>query len=212
MRPTNGTGKTGPQGKKPEKPPPSFRKAKKRGRPTRLSGELIRRVAEVIRAGNYIETACAMLGISKTTYYKWLRDAAKGAGGLVSEFAHAIEKASAEAESAALARIENAGKGIATTKTKRTSKSDGTVEESIEQSVVRYWQADAWRLERRHPERWARRVYVENDDENEEQIRFEAEQEVERMADATASPGPAGITAHDGKVRRGAGGKGKREK
>lgn len=49
------------------------------------------------------------------------------------EFSEAIEKAEAEAVTRKLARIDKAGK-------------EG------------HWQADAWWLERRHPQEWGRRV------------------------------------------------------
>ena len=47
--------------------------AKKRGRPTKISPELISRVEVAIAAGNYVETAAAYAGLSKDTIYKWMK-------------------------------------------------------------------------------------------------------------------------------------------
>ncbi|GIW89988.1 MAG: hypothetical protein KatS3mg109_0420 [Pirellulaceae bacterium] len=82
-----------------------------------------------------METAAAMAGVSKQWLYETLRrgarDAAAGKHTAEAEFADAVKKADAKAEAMAIARITEAG---------RTQ-----------------WQALAWRLERRYPERWGRR-------------------------------------------------------
>jgi AcrR family transcriptional regulator len=87
-------------------------------------------VVALVRKGNYIEVAAAASGISKPTFYKWLHDGANAkVDCLARQFSNAIEKAEAEAEQSGLARIARA----------------------------KDWTATAWRLERRHPERWGRR-------------------------------------------------------
>lgn len=101
------------------------------GPDTKCSPETIKKIADAIAVGNYIEVASAMGGISKRTYHDWK---AKGEEGIepYTDFLAAIIEAEAEAEYRALTHIQLAAdRGI--------------------------WQAAAWYLERKHPERWARR-------------------------------------------------------
>jgi predicted aldo/keto reductase-like oxidoreductase len=117
----------------------------KKGRPIKLTPELQEELVKVIRAGNYIETACAYVGINKTTFYDWLKRGAREKERLAKnpnarpkkseapfvELSNAIEKALAQAEIRDVAIIGKAA------------------EEN--------WQAAAWRLERKFPERWGRK-------------------------------------------------------
>lgn len=108
-----------------------------RGRTTKLTPELQRNLCAVISAGNYVVTACNYVGIDPTTYSMWLQ---RGTGThptrpktkLYVDFVEAVQKAEAQAEATRVARIAKAGQ-------------EGT------------WQADAWYLERRYPERWGRK-------------------------------------------------------
>lgn len=117
----------------------------KRGRPTKLTQELQDKLVTVIKAGNYIETACAYVGIDKSTFYDWLKRGAREKQRLAQnprarirkkeepyvEFSNAVEKALAEAEVRDVAIIGKA--------------------------ATENWQAAAWRLERKFPERWGRK-------------------------------------------------------
>jgi hypothetical protein len=122
-----------------------------RGRPTKLTPTVERAVCKAVRAGNYIETAAALAGINKDTLYDWLKRGAREATRIDAghepdageapyvQFSDAVKKALAESESADLRRIERAG--------------------------ADQWQAAAWRLERRFPDRWGRqRVEVTGKD------------------------------------------------
>lgn len=101
---------------------------KKIGRPTKYTPAVEKKVAEALSLGLYFDQACVMAGISKRTGYYWLEQGAEGKEPYVS-FLHACEKADASAEGDALARIRM-----------------GELQ----------WQAQAWFLERRHHNRWAR--------------------------------------------------------
>jgi transposase len=113
-----------------------------------LDEDKIARVVEALRAGNYMETAAAYAGISKSILYKWLADGREvrqkvAKGGIASdleakqlELLDAVEKARAEAEVRNVHLIQQAAQG-------------GT------------WQAAAWFLERSHPGKWGRREKVE---------------------------------------------------
>lgn len=85
-----------------------------------------------IRAGNYTKIACALAGIAESTYYNWMEQAQQpDAEPELLEFLESVERAEAEAEIAAVARIRQAA-------------DNGT------------WQAASWLLERKHGERWGR--------------------------------------------------------
>lgn len=114
----------------------SARKKHPGGRPTKFSKATADRILLALRAGNYAETAAAFAGIDKTTFYDWLKKGAAQSKGQLSEFSHAVEKAMAEAEMRDLSNIgAAAGRGE--------------------------WQASAWRLERKFPDRWGRRTKIE---------------------------------------------------
>lgn len=114
-------------------------------RPTKLNSEIQNKIVTAIRAGNYIETAAAYAGISKSTLYDWLRRGEREKQRVEKnpryrirksekpyvEFSDAVEKALAEAEIRDVAIIAKAAE--------------------------EHWQAAAWRLERKFPERWGRK-------------------------------------------------------
>jgi DNA invertase Pin-like site-specific DNA recombinase len=102
------------------------------GRRTKLTPELVKTFTDSLAEGNAIETAAAVAGISETTYYRWLQAGREAKGGAFWEFCEAIKRAEAESEAERVRRIRTAGQG-------------GN------------WQADAWWLERRRPERWGRK-------------------------------------------------------
>ncbi len=129
------------------------------GRPTKFSNEIKHKIITAIRAGNYIETASAYAGISKNTLYDWLRRGEREKQRVEKnprykirkseqpfvDFSDAVEKALAEAEVRDVAIIAKAAE--------------------------EQWQAAAWRLERKFPDRWGRKVIehkgsleVKNDD------------------------------------------------
>jgi hypothetical protein len=101
------------------------------GRPTKLTDELQAEIVNYLKTGNYIETACALAGISKSTFYSWLN---KGKNSTrtnkYSRFTDAVERAQAWAEARLVALI--------------SKKAEKT------------WQAAAWLLERKHPSKWSR--------------------------------------------------------
>lgn len=91
------------------------------GRPTECDARLIQQFANVLNAGNFVETACDYLGVPRSTFYQWLDRASKArerveAGGytptaneaLWIELADTIARAQAGAEIASVARIRKA--------------------------------------------------------------------------------------------------------
>ena len=110
---------------------------KKSGRKSKLTAELIERICEYICKGNYISTACQIVGIHKATYYNWLEqgetDIEAGIGSMYADFLKAVTTAEAEAEEVMVAVVRE----VATQK--------------------KEWLPAMTYLERRHPERWGRK-------------------------------------------------------
>ncbi len=100
-------------------------------RRSKLTTLVQERVVAAIHAGAYPEQAVLAAGISKSSFYRWMvRGRGEQAGAYVA-FVAAIERAEAEEEVANVAIIHAA--------------------------TPKHWQAAAWMLERRHPDRWGRR-------------------------------------------------------
>jgi len=103
------------------------------GRKTKLTADVQSKFLRAIRAGNWIETCCDYVGINPDTYYEWMKRGEKTGEGntIYREFRNAVLEARASAEIESVARI-------------RVSGQKGN------------WKADAWYLERSHPERWGK--------------------------------------------------------
>ena len=102
------------------------------GRPSKLDDqERIEDLVKWLKLGYYIEDACTMAGIGKSTYYRWLEKAEEGIEEY-RDFRDSVKKARAEAEGAHIMNIRKAA--------------DNGV-----------WQASAWYLERSHPSKWGKK-------------------------------------------------------
>ena len=96
---------------------------------SKLTPELQEKILRHLRIGAYVETAAACVGISRDTFYQWMKKGARGQKPYVA-FAQAVDQALAESEARDL----------------------GTILKASQAS----WQAAAWRLERRFPDRYGR--------------------------------------------------------
>lgn len=120
-------------------------------RRSKLTPDVHDRLVEALEAGNYRETAARLAGIGVSTLYSWLergeadREHERATEHL--ELVEAIEKAEADAEQRAISVIERAAVGY--------KDPDGKYHPG-------QWQAAAWRLERKFPDRWGRREKVEH--------------------------------------------------
>ncbi|WP_413612914.1 hypothetical protein [Bdellovibrio sp. HCB-110] len=102
-----------------------------------LSNELIETIAQAIRVGSYVETAVALAGVSKDSFYRWLRQAeSDDANEMTVKLSDAVKKALAESEKRDLDVIDKAAQ-------------EGE------------WTAAAWRLERKFPNKWGRQSKVQ---------------------------------------------------
>jgi hypothetical protein len=103
------------------------------GVPSRIAeADTVQELLEAVEAGNYIETAAELAGLSKNTVYDWLKRGETGETPF-KLFADALKRAAARAEAREVQKVRAAGED------------------------PRFWAASMTFLERRHPERWARR-------------------------------------------------------
>jgi len=106
------------------------------GRKPKLTKELIENLRKALEAGNYIETACDYVGISRTTLYRWLAEGEQDkAKPLFRELSNTVTR------SRAVAEMRNVYK--------------------IQQAAEESWQAAGWWLERSHSKKWGRQQKVE---------------------------------------------------
>lgn len=103
---------------------------------TKLTPELQEQILEHLKLGMYDTIAAEAVGISRQTFYRWIRRGKEEREGLYYDFAQAIEQGKAIGEADLLATIKRASN--------------------------RTWQAAAWILERSRPERWALQKSKEN--------------------------------------------------
>jgi len=97
--------------------------------------QMVCRLRDALMAGNTYETACTLAGISRTTFYRWMKESEKAPEGHpLREFRDMVLKACAIAEHRNLMFIQKA--------------------------ALTHWQAAAWWLERSRPEHYARRRIV----------------------------------------------------
>ena len=101
-------------------------------RPSKLTEKTLELLLKALRAGNDQKVACEVAGIGETTFYRWMEIAEQpNAKKEYREFRESVKQAIAGAEADAVIRIQQAA-------------TNGR------------WQAAAWWLERKHPDRWGR--------------------------------------------------------
>lgn len=110
------------------------------GRPTKLTPEVHAAIVAAIEAGNFAETAAALAGVHRDTFFSWMDRGRRGEAPF-SDFSDAVLRARAKAEAVAVQEV-------------RTGFSDPKTGAERAQ----------WYLERAHNDRWGRRekVTVEN--------------------------------------------------
>jgi hypothetical protein len=101
----------------------------------KFDDELAERILTALRAGAYIETAANHAGVSRAIFYHWMKQGRSGVEPYA-KFAADVDQALATAELTDWAFVGKARE--------------------------KEWAAAAWRLERRHPERYGRRTRVDS--------------------------------------------------
>ena len=105
------------------------------GRPTKLTRHTLDKICTALRAGNYLDVAAAYAGVPKTTLRDWLRRGANSSTGIYRQFSLAVTEAMAAAEVADVAVIAKA-------------------------SRAGDYRAALARIERKHPDRWAKKTVI----------------------------------------------------
>lgn len=136
----------------PEKPA-------KVGRPTKFTPETRSKILLALGQGNTYEASALYGGVGYSIFREWMKRGEEEAEGDFSEFFKAVKKAEAEAEIHSIARIRSAASGqrVLIAETVRVTPTGEQVTERKYQFAPPQWQADAWFLERRKPQDWARR-------------------------------------------------------
>ena len=100
-----------------------------------IKSQIFLRLRDALAAGNSYESSCAMAGISRTTFYRWMDEAESAPEGHpLREFRDTVKKACAIAEHRNVMIIQKA--------------------------AARHWQAAAWWLERARWKDWGCRRSV----------------------------------------------------
>ncbi len=126
----------------------------KTGRPSKFVPEAAAAVLAHVRRGSPRHIAANAAGLGRSTLMRWMARGKKELRGQFRDFWDAIKKAEAEMLVTSLERIQAAGKGGALVSRTSVTNSHGitTVIEKFAQPI---WTADAWLLERRHPDEFA---------------------------------------------------------
>lgn len=177
-------------------------KKRPRGRPAKITEEIIKRLCSSIRAGNWNGTACAYAGISTDTLNEWVKRGRKEYERLgnprakenVNEILYLLlynsyDKAIAEAEVRGVANICKAASGGGEiTEIKEVFDAHGNLKERTTKKshAVPQWTAQAWLLERRYPDRWSRRIEIGHGDGVGPEKRMSPEDFIRKCQDAAA--------------------------
>jgi len=102
---------------------------KRRTGPDLLTPRVMKKIVNAIKLGNYIETACEYAGISKDTFYRWLKKGETEPHSKYAKFLIQVREALAVAEAYSVQKIKQSDQ----------------------------WQSQAWWLERKFPDRWGKR-------------------------------------------------------
>lgn len=106
-------------------------------RPTKFTPDTTQKIIAAIQVGATYELAAQYGGVSYNTFNEWMKKGEAAQSGAFLEFYEAIKAAEGRAAVGWLAKIEAAA-------------SDGN------------WQAAAWKLERRYPEKYGRQVQTQH--------------------------------------------------
>jgi len=150
----------------------SDRRKQPASRPDNVTEDLTAGLERLLRSGNYIEIACQVVGLGRSTFNDWmtkgLRDEPRFAPYRV--FRQRIEAAMSSGEATRVAQIAKAASG-----------DDGD------------WRAAAWMLERQAPERWAKpsqRAHAESEQARDrEQVPNEATQPLRSLLETVRAQG-----------------------
>ena len=77
---------------------PEFAAKQSRGRPTEFTEQVAREIIDLVRKGNFLETAAAFVGVTSRTIRNWMRWGKRPTEPVFAEFRRRVRQAQAEAE------------------------------------------------------------------------------------------------------------------
>jgi len=155
--------------------------AAKIGRPSKLTATRHTLIVAAVATGATVDVAAKAAGIGERTLIRWQKRGREETERLTLadidpedeanvdpdeldywQLWRDVERARAESEVYLLGLIQEAAQGYerTTRREKTITKPDGTVEMTVEEvtTIERSWQAAAWKLERRYPDKYGRRT------------------------------------------------------
>ncbi|MBN9524101.1 hypothetical protein J0H58_37255 [bacterium] len=128
------------------------------GRTPKLDPAASKAICDAVAAGVPRKYAALRAGVAERTVRDWLARGRREKSGPYSAFLAALKKAEADRVAASVGRIGRAAAGgqVVERTTTTTTKADGTsTSKTTEKLLAPQWTADAWFLERTHPEQFA---------------------------------------------------------
>ena len=201
---TNGNGKTGGNGQKalpPDVLPPGH---DREGAIPDLDAAIRKAFFATLADSGNVTLACRVVGIHRSTYYRWKAQGEKDRAGKFYSFAQTVTRGLAEWERRQIAIIDKAAEDYTAEEdwAEQWTKGEGAQAETRSKVVKKRhkkkgdWRAAAWRLERRFPKRYGEKREVEVKGRLDlvdvlTQLRDEAEEELTRTG-KTPIPCPTG--------------------
>ena len=130
-----------------------------------LTAALEQAIVTAIAGGVRYYEACLLAGVATSTATEWRErgegiHSARPSTPQLAAFAAAVKKAEAQDEVRRLLRINQAGQGGAIIYERTLTHPDGRIEREVKRTAPQ-WQADAWHLERKYPDRYGRRMQAD---------------------------------------------------
>lgn len=116
-----------------------------------ITEELIEKIGNTIKVGNYVEVAAALHGVNRRNLYKWFKQGQNGKG-LYGQLVHTVQHAISYSEARDVAIVDAEAQG----RPAQYDKGGKLLREAVPVNC----KAAMWRLERKHPDRWGRREQV----------------------------------------------------
>lgn len=114
-------------------------------RPTKLDKNIERKILDVLKMGNYIETAAAFGGIDPSTFYRWLKRGKLHIQKTIQNPQYQIP----EYEKRYVRFKRNVDQALAEAEIREL--------QIIMMAANEDWRAAAWILERRYPDKWGKK-------------------------------------------------------
>lgn len=160
------------------------------GNKTRCNKKVVDLLTKARRLGLPLSQAAKHVGVNEGTVYIWLRKGKEaiqsGHGGIYRQLVEDLDRAEADRAADSLLRIHQAAKGgevVERTTTTITDAQGNQTTRTVERKLPADWKADAFFLERRHPDEFGRRLRQEVVGEDGGPVKVQTWVELMRRAD-----------------------------